>query len=140
MSLKFITDNIMYVALALASGGMLLWPLLRRGMAGNGGNEVSTAQATQLINRENALVIDVRDAQQFASGRVLNARSLPAAEIETRAGELSRYKERPLILCCDSGLRAQAAVAPLRKLGFERVVVLQGGLAGWRAAGLPISK
>ncbi len=140
MSTKFIIDNIVYVALAIASGTMLLFPLLRRGFGGGGGVEVSTAQATQLINRENALVIDIRDAERFATGRVLNARSLPAAEIAARAGEFARYKDRPLILCCDSGMRAHSAVAPLKKLGFERVLVLAGGLAGWRAAGLPVTK
>jgi rhodanese-related sulfurtransferase len=138
MTTKFLIDNILYIALALVSGGMLLAPRLRGG--GGAGLEVSTALATHLINRENAVVIDVRDAEAFAQGRVLNARHLPAAELEARAGELARYKDRPIIVCCDSGNRARASVATLRKLGFARAAVLAGGLAGWRAAGMPVSR
>jgi rhodanese-related sulfurtransferase len=137
MTTKFLIDNVLFIVLALVSGGMLLVPRLRGG-GGGGGLEVSTALATQLINRENAVVIDVRDAEAFASGRVLNARHLPAAEIEARAGELARYKDRPIIVCCDSGNRARASAAALRKLGFARAMVLAGGLGGWRAAGLPV--
>ena len=63
--LKFVSDNIFLVAVAVVSGGMLAWPVVRRGATGS---SVSTLQATQLMNQQNALVLDVRDAAEYQKG------------------------------------------------------------------------
>lgn len=136
---KFITDHAFLVAIAVTSGGMLVWPLLREK---KGGNELSTIEATQLINREDALLLDIRDAAAYANGHILNARNIPMAQLEERSDELGKQKgrKRPVIVHCDSGARSGAASAVLAKHGFEQVYSLAGGINAWKAAGLPIEK
>jgi rhodanese-related sulfurtransferase len=134
---EFISKNIFLVLIAAISGGMLLWPLLRKGA---GGPWVNTLQATQLMNREDAVVVDVRPAAEFAKGHILGARSIPLAELEKRAGDLDKYKAKPVIVYCDAGNRAGGGVALLRRNGFGNVVNLTGGYAAWQQAGLPVEK
>ena len=135
--MEFIIKNWALVLIACVSGGMLIWPLLRKG---TGGPWVNTLQATQLMNREDALVIDLRPAADFAKGHILGARNLPLAELEKRAGELDKHKAKPVILHCADGNRAGDGVALLRKNGFASVVNLSGGYAAWQQAGLPVDK
>jgi rhodanese-related sulfurtransferase len=133
---KFATEwpNYLYIATALVSGGMLVWPVLRRGA---GGAAVSPQEATLMINRQDALVLDVRGAEEFGRGHVLNARNVPLAQLDGRAGELQKYKAKPVIVCEDG---RSGAVAALRKMGFEQVHTLAGGVAAWQQAGLPVEK
>ena len=91
--MEFLIKNWALVAVAAVSGGMLLWPLLRRGA---GGPWLSTLEATQLINRSDALVVDLRSAEDYARGHVLGAKSIPLADLERRAGELDKLKMKPL--------------------------------------------
>jgi rhodanese-related sulfurtransferase len=135
--LDFLQKNILLVAAAVGSGAMLLWPLLR-GAAG--GASVSTLEATQLINRQDALVLDVREAAQYAEGHILGARNLPIADLARRAGELEKFKNRPLIVACDSGNTSQRAVRELRARGFANAVSLAGGFRAWLQGGLPMEK
>jgi rhodanese-related sulfurtransferase len=135
--MEFITKNIFLIAIALVSGGMLLWPLLRKGV---GGPWVNTLEATQLINRNDALVIDLRSAEEYAKGHILGAKNLPLEELERRSGELERHKKKPVIVHCADGNRAGGGVAALRKLGFASVSNLSGGYAAWQQAGLPVEK
>src|SRR5512144_242345 len=108
---------------------MLLWPLVRRGMAGGG--SVGTAQATHLINREDALVLDVREPGEYGAGHILGAKNLPLARLESGAGDVAKKKEAALILYCESGDRAAKAAAALKKQGYTRVVTLSGGIGAW---------
>jgi rhodanese-related sulfurtransferase len=127
--------NLLLIAMACLSGGFLLWPLLRDRA---GGLSVTTLAATQMINSRHAQVVDVRPADQFATGSVPNARNIPAAEIGQRCNELR--KDRPVILVCDHGRTAHGAASKLRASGVGEVYVLAGGVAAWRQAGLPIRK
>ena len=135
--MKFALDNIGWILAALVSGTMLVWPFVRRGA---GGPWVSTLQATQLINREDALVIDVRDADAYAKGHILGAKSIPLAELARRAGDLDKHKSKTVIVSCQTGDRAAGAAATLRQSGFSRVHPLNGGFAAWQQAGLPVEK
>jgi rhodanese-related sulfurtransferase len=135
--MEFITKNIFLIAIAAVSGGMLLWPLLRKGA---GGPWVNTLQATQLMNRDDALVVDLRPAEEFAKGHILGARSIPLADLERRANELDKHKAKPVIVHCGDGNRAGGGIALLRKHGFANVVNLSGGYAAWQQAGLPVEK
>jgi rhodanese-related sulfurtransferase len=135
--MEFIIKNWALVLVAFVSGGMLVWPLVRKG---TGGPSVNTLQATQLMNREDALVIDLRPAADFAKGHILGAKNLPLAELEKRAGELDKHKAKPVILHCADGNRAGDGAALLRKHGFASVVNLSGGYAAWQQAGLPVEK
>ena len=135
--MKFVIDNIFLLAVAFVSGLMLIWPVARRGA---GGPSVSTLEATQLINRQDALVLDVREQAEFAQAHILNARGLPLSQIETRIDDIAKYRNKPVIVYCASGNRSSAAVARLRKSGFSQAVNLRGGIAAWQQAGLPVQK
>ncbi len=129
-------QNIVWLAIAIVSGGLLIWPALNRG----GGAAIGTLAATQLINRERAVVIDVSSAEEFAAGHVVGAKSLPLADIKEGAAALPKNKALPIVVVCPTGARAGRGVAELKKLGFENVQPLQGGLRAWREAGLPTEK
>ena len=135
--LDFLWKEKLLVAVALASGGMLLWPLARKS---TGGPWVDPLQATQLINREDALVLDVRDAGEFSAGHVLGAKNVPLARFDGLPGDVARRKEKPVIVYCDGGERSGKALSALRKQGFTRVANLSGGLKAWQQAGLPVEK
>ena len=137
MTIQFVRDNLLLFAIALISGAMLLWPLIRRG---TGGPWATTLEATQMINRQDAPVIDVREDAEFAKGHIVGARHIPLAQLEARAKELQKYKSKPVIICCETGNRSSSALAILRKLGFANVYNLAGGYAGWQQAGLPVEK
>jgi len=133
----FVRNNLLLIVVAVVSGAMLIWPLLRRT---TGGPWVDAPRATQLINREDALVVDVRDPGEYGSGHILGAKNWPLDHIDERGGEAAKRKEKPVIVYCDTGDRTPKAAAALRKLGFTRVVSLSGGLSGWQQAGLPVEK
>jgi rhodanese-related sulfurtransferase len=126
--------NGVWLALALVSGALLLWPLLR-GDARN----LAPPQATLLMNRENATVIDVREKNAWAGGHIAGARHIPLAQLGQRIGELEKLKGKPVIVCCASGVRGAAAGEQLRKAGFEKVFNLNGGIAAWQDAKLPLT-
>lgn len=135
--MEFVKSNILLIAIAVISGAMLLWPVVRRSA---GGPWVNTVQLTQLINRENAIVIDVRDAAEFAKGHIVGARNVPLAQFEKRVGELEKLRNKPLVMHCESGNRSAKALEILRKNGFEKLYNLSGGYAAWLNAGLPAEK
>ena len=135
--MKFVIDNIFLIAVAFVSGAMLVWPLVRRGA---GGPSVNTLEATQLINRQEALVLDVREQAEYAQSHILNSRGLPLSQIEARIGDMEKFKGKPVIVYCATGNRSSAAAAALKKHGFSNVVNLSGGFAAWQQAGLPVQK
>ena len=104
------------------------------------GNSVSPGEATQLINREDAVVIDVREAGEYNAGHLLDARHIPLGELAKRTAELDKFKDKPIILNCQSGARSASACSILSKAGFARVHNLEGGIAAWEQAGMPISR
>jgi rhodanese-related sulfurtransferase len=134
---EFAKDNLLLIAVAVVSGVMLMLPLVRRGMGGGG---VDTLRVTQLINREDALVVDLREAAEVAQGKIIGARHVPIAQLEARAGELRKNKQKPVIAYCARGNQSAQAVAILRKHGYANVFNLSGGFAAWQEAGLPVEK
>lgn len=135
--MKFVIDNIFLIGVAFVSGAMLVWPLVRRSA---GGPSVNTIEATQLINRQDALVLDVREQAEYAQSHILNSRGLPLSQIEARIGDMEKFKNKPVIVYCATGNRSSAAAAALKKHGFSNVVNLSGGFAAWQQAGLPVQK
>lgn len=133
----FLQQNIFLVAIALVSGAMLLWPLLRRGAAGP---SIDTLQATLLINKEDAVVLDVREPGEVAGGRIAHSRNVPLSQLAGRLGELEKYKSKPVIVACAMGNRSTSAAGTLRKHGFTRVYNLAGGYRAWQQAGLPVER
>lgn len=130
--------NMVLFGTAVVTGGMLLWPLVNR--VARPGNEVGPLEAVQLINRRDAVVIDVRDASEFAAGHINNARHIPEGQLAERVKDLEKFKTRPLIVACRSGTRAASAVALLRKQGFGEAVALRGGIGAWQQASMPLEK
>ena len=135
--MEFVQNNLLLIAVAFVSGAMLIWPLVRRGA---GGPWVTTLQATHMINREDALVLDVRESAEYAKGHILGAKNAPLAELERRLAEFAKFKARPVIVLCESGNRSTNAIGILRRNGFASVYNLAGGLAAWQQAGLPVAK
>lgn len=135
--MKFLIDNWTLIAIALASGGMLVWPLISSSM--NAG-ALTASGAVQLINREKAVVVDVSDADEFAAGHVGGAKNVPLSELEAKLPGVVKNKALPLILVCTTGARAGRAVAVAKKLGYEQAQSLGGGLKAWKEANLPVEK
>ena len=130
--------NMLLLGLAVVSGGMLLFPLFTRGMRTSA--EVGPADAVTLINRKDAIVLDVRDNTEFASGHITNARHVPEKQLADHMKALEKFKMKPVIISCASGRRSAATADSLRKLGFAEVVVLRGGIGAWLQAGMPLEK
>ena len=136
---EFLANNVMLVILFVTSGFMLIWPELSR-FSGAGGAQVGTLEATRLMNQGVCLILDVRDAKEFAAGHLPRARHIPLGELAGRLGEIGKFKEKPVIVTDRTGARSGAACRLLRKSGFNNVYQLKGGVAAWQQASLPVEK
>tara|TARA_B100001250_G_scaffold86380_2_gene71464 strand:- start:72 stop:479 length:408 start_codon:yes stop_codon:yes gene_type:complete len=133
---KFIIDNWALILLALSSGLMLAWPTIRSG----GGGALTAAAAVQLINREKAVVIDVCEPAEYAAAHVGGAKNIPLAQLAQQLPAVVKNKDLPVIFTCQSGSRSGSAARIAKGLGYAKAQSLGGGLAGWRAASLPVEK
>jgi rhodanese-related sulfurtransferase len=104
-----------------------------------GSSLIGPGDAVRLVNG-GALVLDVRDAGEYEAGHIIDARSIPAKEVAQRADSLKKYKEKPVVICCESGFASATAAKALRALGFNKVATLRGGLRSWRQENLPLVK
>lgn len=136
--MDFIVENALLVGLAIGSGLMLVWPMLGR-MSGASAN-LGPADAVLLINRENAMVVDVRDEAEYAAGHITDARHIPLDQLDARIDELRKFKDKPILVNCQAGMRSGKACGVLKKHGFSKVYNLQGGLNAWQQAKLPVVK
>ncbi|HUQ27028.1 MAG TPA: rhodanese-like domain-containing protein [Usitatibacter sp.] len=135
---EFIIDNIALVALFLASGAMLFWPEIQR--LSMGGAQLGTLDATRLMNQAGALVLDVREGDDYAAGHLPRARHIPLSQLSKRVDEIGKFREKPVLVTCRSGTRAGAASRVLKAAGFKSVFELRGGLNAWQQASLPVEK
>jgi rhodanese-related sulfurtransferase len=135
---EFIKSNALLIGLALGSGIMLLLPTLKKGAGGV--PNLTTTEAVTLINRSHALVLDVRDDAEFASGHIVDAKHIPLDKLAERLSELKKYQDKPILVNCQRGMRSAKACDILRKAEYKQVNNLQGGLDAWVAAKLPIVK
>lgn len=136
--MDFFKSEYFWLAMMLISGAMLFFPMLMRGVSG--AKNVSAGEAVQLINREHAVVLDVRSAEEFAGGHIAQAINIPVGELAMRLGELKKYQEKPLLVNCQAGMRSEKACAILAKSEFKQLYNLTGGINGWAQAQLPLSK
>ena len=134
--MKFFIDNWMLISVAVASGLLLIWPLLR-GVSVAG---LAPSAAVQLMNREKAVVIDICEAAEFSAGHIVGSKNIPLDQLEAKLSGAVKNKGLPLIIVCQTGVRSARAVAIAKKLGHAQVQNLAGGLMAWRAAGLPVEK
>ncbi|MGA0610213.1 rhodanese-like domain-containing protein [Caldimonas sp. KR1-144] len=137
--MSFFLQNWYLFLAAAVSGLLLLWPAISR--SGGGAASVSPSEAVLMINREKAVLIDVSEPSEFASGHALNARNVPLGELDKGGHKsLPSNKQLPVLVMCPTGARARRAVATLSKLGHANVRAVAGGLAAWREAQLPTEK
>ncbi len=106
--------------------------------AASGIPRITPTEAVQLINHQGGIVIDVREASEFKSGHIARAVNIPLGEMKTRAQELKKYKDKPVIFCCASGARSARAAGVLRQQGFGKPHNLAGGLHAWQSQNLPL--
>jgi rhodanese-related sulfurtransferase len=135
---KFVWNNwYLFVALGVVLGLLALDPL-RRLLYRLTYHE--PAELVTLINRQNAVVVDVRDPGEYRTGHIVGSLNLPAADLPVRAAELDKYKTRPIVFAGRIGQGAVKGAILLRKRGFEQVGVLAGGIGAWERAQLPVEK
>lgn len=101
---------------------------------------VDPVAATEMINRRDAVVVDVRPAADFSQGHILNAINIPSNGFGQQLGILDKHRQTPIIVNCRSGAQSQLACEQLRKAGFAEVYNLRGGVMAWQAANLPLSR
>ena len=117
--------------MALASGFALLLPVL------NKGSGLDPQAMVQLMNREKAMIIDVCEPDEFARSHVMGAKNVPLGQLEDKLPQMVKNKSAQVIMVCQVGARSARAAASARKLGYENVQSLSGGLKAWVAASMP---
>jgi rhodanese-related sulfurtransferase len=133
--LEFAGNHTLLVTALLASFFIAIFYELRR--KANGLVNIDAAQVVKLVNND-ALVLDLRSAESYGRGHIVNARNLAADEIEAKVPGLASDKAKPVIAVCDNGVSSNRTVMALRKLGYETVFGLKGGMNGWVQEGLPV--
>lgn len=134
--MPFLEKNWILVLAMVVSGAMLVWPLIARRLSPV--KEIGTLNVTQLMNHENAVLLDVREPGEFKDGKLPGALHIPLSQLKDRAGELAKLTSRPVVAYCAFGRRSTGAAAALAKLGFANIYSLRGGLKAWKDAGLPM--
>lgn len=136
--MQFVINNWhLFLALGVVLALLVAGPL-RQQLAGI--RNLNPAEAIQLMNREDGIVVDVCEPREFAAGHIVHAINIPLAQIGARARELEKYRARPVILSCRSGNRSLKAALLLHKQGFAKVYSLAGGIAAWQRDNLPVEK
>jgi rhodanese-related sulfurtransferase len=119
---------------------VVLLALFIRNETQRGGRSVNVQELVGLVNKEDALVLDLRDQKEFAAGHIVDSVNIPYSALESRMSELEEFKDRPIVLACKMGQHAGSAGTALRKHGFPNVSRLRGGIAEWRNQNLPVVK
>ena len=134
----FFTNNIiLFIALGIILALIIRMEIKR---ALRGFNDVTAAEAVLLINKEDAIMLDVRESNELAQGSIRDAKHLALSELKQRVGELEAHKEQPIIAYCKAGARSSAACEILKKNNFANVMTLKGGIESWNTANLPVVK
>jgi len=135
---EFIANHSSLAMAFVVISGLLAWTLWQG--AGRGLKKLSPADATLLINREDAVILDVRSDGEFSQGHIVNAVNIPQKSVQEQLSKLEKYRNRPIITACRNGQAAAGVGNTLRKNGFEQVYNLAGGLIAWEGANLPLVK
>jgi rhodanese-related sulfurtransferase len=133
--LEFTGNDTLLVAALVISFFVVVFTELRRKAGGL--VNVEAGEAVKLINND-AVVIDLRSADAFSQGHIVNARNIPSDELDGKMANLEAIKSKPIIAVCDAGATSSKAVNTLRDAGFDSAYGLKGGMTGWSQAGLPV--
>ncbi|MDD9805763.1 MAG: rhodanese-like domain-containing protein [Gammaproteobacteria bacterium] len=134
----FIADNIFLFGILTALAVMIVSTEMKRLLKKY--RDITPAEAVQLINREGAVMLDVRESSELETGRVRNAKFLSASVLPKRMDELDDIRDKPIITFCAHGLKARNICQLLSKRGFPNIYFLKGGIAAWEQANLPLTK
>ena len=133
--LEFLSQQWMLATALLVLLAMLFFHESRKGA-----KAVSPQELSNLVNKEDAVVLDIRDSAEFKKGHIINAISMPHGQVATRMSELEKYKQKPVILVCKMGQHSGMVSKQLKAAGFEQLFKLGGGLAEWQQSQLPLVK
>lgn len=133
--LEFLITHWILTGLWLAVFGALVAYLISKSA-----RSVSPQQATFLVNRENGVILDIRERKDFEKGHIVDAVNIPFAKLEERSIELEKRKTAPVIVVCNMGQHSGAAVKLLEAKGFTQVSKMSGGMNEWLVQNLPIVK
>ncbi len=133
--IEFVTNHWELVLAFVATLAMLAFTESRKG-----GKSVSTHIATQMINKEDAVVVDIRQKKEFQTGHIRAAINIPYAELDKRISELEKHRQKPIIVVCNLGQTSSGASKKLMTADFPNVVRMKGGIAEWKAQNLPVVK
>jgi rhodanese-related sulfurtransferase len=136
--MQFLANNWMLVLIMFMSGALLLFPFIQRRSSGM--QEVGNVRLTHLINREDATVLDIREAREMSGSKIIGAIHIPFSQLKDRIGEVKADKAKPLVVYCSRGQRALMAGGTLKAAGFTQLFNLNGGFKAWSEAGLPLEK
>jgi rhodanese-related sulfurtransferase len=134
---EFIANHAFLVSLFVAILALLAWNLF--GEILSGVEQLAPADATLLLNRQDAVVLDVRPAAEFESGHIINALNLPA-DADAQQKVLEKHRDKPLLAVCQNGALSARTARTIRLRGFANVYCLRGGLSAWRSAGMPLTR
>ena len=133
----FIENWFLFAALAAV---LILLVFDPAGMSNKSASAVSPMELSRLVNHEQAVLVDVRSNEEFAAGHIAKSRNVPLDEIESQSKKLEKFKKRPIVLICGSGNKTGKAAAQLRKMEFDKLFQLSGGLVEWQKESLPLEK
>jgi rhodanese-related sulfurtransferase len=136
--IQFIGNHYLMSAAWVAVFIMLVYSFIGGRLRGYG--SANTAQAIQLINQEGAVIVDVREDNEYINGHIVNSVHIPLGYLSDRLKDLEKYKSKPVIVGCRSGQRSASACVTLKKHGFEKVYNLSGGIMAWQNDNLPLTK
>lgn len=131
--LEFLMNHLVLTGMWIASLGAILFYHQR-----TGGKSVGPAAAVTLINRRDAVVVDVRDKKEFESGHIVDSINIPMVKLSQRITELQKHKDKPIVVVCKLGQQSADAVKSLQAAGYSEVFKLAGGLTEWKAQSLPL--
>lgn len=136
--IEFATNHWMLLAALLVIIYLLLMSVLGQRLRGY--QSASPSEATMLINREDAVILDVRENNEYKDGHIVNSVHIPLSYLKDRLAELEKHKGKPVVVACKSGHRSGQACSLLKKNGFENIYNLSGGVLAWEGANLPLQK
>ncbi|MDH5370004.1 MAG: rhodanese-like domain-containing protein [Gammaproteobacteria bacterium] len=136
--ITFTSNNTILVVAIIIVSLMLIHSLVGEKLRGY--TSISPAESTRMINHDDALILDVRENNEYSDGHIINSLHIPLSTLKTRMSELEKHKTKNIIVACRSGHRSSQACANLKKGGFEHVFNLSGGIMAWGNASLPLVK
>ncbi len=136
---EFVTNNLLLFAALLGVLVMLIKAELEHQV--NKGLLISPSMAIRVMNNnDDALIIDIRAVAEYKNGHIKGAKNLPLNGFASGIDGYSKFKDKPVLIYCNSGNTTTRAIKLLKKSGFEKINNLEGGIAAWKEANMPLSK